>query len=174
MRSRRPGRRRRRFTMEVLEGRQLLSSVFRVTSSADDGSTGTLRWAINQVNADATDSVASPDRIVFGMPTTDPGYANGVWSISVKDLLNTSGYWPAVTRPAVIDGYTQSGSQPNTAGPEQADNAVIAVRLDGTQYKLGGSYISGLILQAPGCTVQGLSIGGFSGANLVGFGVVGG
>jgi hypothetical protein len=42
--------RRLRPTVMALEGRTLLST-FTVSSTADDGSTGTLRWAINQANA---------------------------------------------------------------------------------------------------------------------------
>jgi hypothetical protein len=45
-----PGRLRLCPTLLGLEGRTLLST-FNVSSTADDGSTGTLRWAINQANA---------------------------------------------------------------------------------------------------------------------------
>ena len=43
------GRLRLRPTVVALEGRTLLST-FTINSTADDGSTGTLRWAINQAN----------------------------------------------------------------------------------------------------------------------------
>ena len=39
--------RRRRFLVELLEGREMLST-FTVTSTADTTATGTLRWAITQ------------------------------------------------------------------------------------------------------------------------------
>ena len=45
----------RRLDVELLETRQLLSN-FAVTSTADDGSTGTLRWAVEQANAATTPS----------------------------------------------------------------------------------------------------------------------
>ena len=51
-----------------LEDRQLLST-FNVTSTADDGSTGTLRWAINQVNSDTG---PFPDTIDFNIAGTGP------------------------------------------------------------------------------------------------------
>ena len=39
----------------ALEDRRLLST-FTVTSTADDGSTGTLRWAVAQANSDTSPS----------------------------------------------------------------------------------------------------------------------
>jgi fibronectin-binding autotransporter adhesin len=51
--------RRLRPTVMALEGRVLLST-FTVDSTADDGSAGTLRWAIGQANADK-----QADTIVF-------------------------------------------------------------------------------------------------------------
>src|SRR4051812_22760837 len=53
------GRRRLRPTVTALEGRALLST-FTVTSKSDDGSAGTLRWAIGQANANN-----QADTIVF-------------------------------------------------------------------------------------------------------------
>ena len=52
-------RRRLRPTVLALEGRTLLST-FTVNSTADNGSTGTLRWAIGQANSDN-----QADTIVF-------------------------------------------------------------------------------------------------------------
>ncbi len=72
MGSNRPGRGRTRrkrlaaraWPVELLEERSLLASVFTVTNTADDGNLGSLRWAINQVNADiGTD----PDTIDFNI-----------------------------------------------------------------------------------------------------------
>ena len=48
-----------------LEDRQLLSNTFTVTSAVNDGSMGSLNWAIEQVNGDTTDSASSPDVIDF-------------------------------------------------------------------------------------------------------------
>ncbi len=48
-------KRQRRLDVELLETRKLLSN-FAVTSTADDGSTGTLRWAVKQANAATTPS----------------------------------------------------------------------------------------------------------------------
>ena len=89
--------------VEVLEGRHLLSQVFTVTDTLDDTNPGSLRWAIGQVDADTTDTAASPDQIQFQIPTSDPGYdaTTGVWTIAPATAL------PTVARPVVIDGYTQ-------------------------------------------------------------------
>src|SRR5262249_54531035 len=65
---------------------------------------------------------------------------------------------PAITDPAIIDGYTQPGSSPNTLAV--GDNAVLEIRLDGAS---AGSNVSGLALQGSGgSTIRGLSLTGFS------------
>jgi hypothetical protein len=105
----RPPRRFRPF-VEPLEERWL-PSTFTVNTTGDsplvlinpDGSTvTTLRAAINEVNADATDSAASPDTIAFNIPQTDTGYnpATGVWTIAPQSAL------PAITQPVAINGIT--------------------------------------------------------------------
>jgi hypothetical protein len=137
----------------MLESRQLLANVFPVTSTLDDGSAGTLRWAITQVDADTTDTASSPDQISFDIAQTDPGFAAGVWTISPHSPL------PTVSRPAIIDGYTQAGSQPNTNGPAQADNAILAIRLSGSQQT---GNLDGLVLEAAGITIRGLIIDQFT------------
>src|SRR5262245_13795711 len=50
--TRRSGHRRLRPDVRLLEGRILLST-FTVTSTSDDGSEGTLRWAVGHANATA-------------------------------------------------------------------------------------------------------------------------
>src|SRR4051794_27539283 len=162
MSSRRRGTRskfRRRVWLEPLETRRLLSNTFTVTSTTDSEAPGTLRWAIHQVDQDASDSVASPDRIEFNIPTSDPGYANGFWTIAPLNIPyvqapTLTDRWPALTAPVVVDGYSQPGSNPNTNGPGQADNAVLKIFLDGSKYVVtdgpGGYEIDGLTLKADG------------------------
>ena len=70
-------RRTRRCTwaLEELDARVLLS-IFTVTNTLDDGSTGSLRWAINQVNTD-TGTVPRHDRFRHSghRPVHDPADA---------------------------------------------------------------------------------------------------
>src|SRR5215475_2837597 len=80
-RSRNAHRRRvvRRWVLQQLEERTLLSTTYTVINTADTGD-GSLRWAIQQVNADTS---ADADTIAFSIPATDPGYdpATGAWTI---------------------------------------------------------------------------------------------
>src|SRR4051794_25130181 len=87
----RPRRGHGRLVLEELERRQLLST-YPVTSMADDGSLGTLRWAINRANGDAV-----PDVIVFAIES------GGVRTITLSSPL------PVITSPVMIDGSAQGG-----------------------------------------------------------------
>jgi uncharacterized repeat protein (TIGR01451 family) len=111
--------------LEALEVRSLLSQVFPVTNTSDNTSVGSLRWAIGQVNADATDTLASPDEIHFTIPEADPGFnaATGVWTIAPATAL------PTIDAPCIVDGYSQLGSAANTSAA--ADHAVSKIELDG-------------------------------------------
>jgi len=97
-----------------LEDRQLLS-MFPVTSTADDGSTGTLRWAVAGANADT-----SPSTIVFNLGTAA---ATITLTQGQLELSNTS---ESVT---IDDGpgqgpVTISGN--NESGAFQVDSGVTA------------------------------------------------
>jgi hypothetical protein len=133
-----------------------LSNLFVVDHTQDDGQPGSLRAAISQVDADASDRQASPDAIHFAIPMTDPGFsaATGQWTIAPISAL------PALTAPVVIDGYTQSGSTPNTNDLQHADNAVCSIALSGAAATAGAN---GLDFEAgsDGSTVRGLIIDGF-------------
>ena len=76
---------------ETLEGRQLLST-FTVTSAADSG-TGSLRWAITQVD----NSHSASNTIKFKLP------GSGMHTIALQSPL------PQITSPVTIDGTSQSG-----------------------------------------------------------------
>ena len=62
-------RRRLRPTVMALEDRRLLST-FTVTNTLDDGSAGTLRWAVGQANATAGADTIDFDSSVFNTPQT--------------------------------------------------------------------------------------------------------
>ena len=64
-------RRRRRMqpTLLALEDRRLLST-FTVTSTLDNGSAGTLRWAVGQANSAGGAETIAFDKTVFKTPQT--------------------------------------------------------------------------------------------------------
>ena len=124
-----------------LESRRLLSQTFTVTNSVNDGSTGSLNWAITQVNEDTTDSTSSPDVIDFNIPGTGP------FTMAAPGTDATAG------NPVIINGYSQPGSSPNTL--TQGDNAVIQIVLTGSSGLGFGLYLSGGY-----STVEGLAING--------------
>ncbi len=68
-----------------------------------------------------------------------------------------------ITRPVIIDGYTQSGASPNTL--VLGENAVLVIELSGAS---AGSGASGLTLGAgsSGSTICGLAIDRFSGSGI--------
>ncbi len=119
-----------------LESRRMLSQTFTVTDPVNDGSTGSLNWAVLQVNLDTTDSTSSPDVIDFDIPGAGPFTMAGPGG---------------VYNPVIINGYSQPGSSPNTLA--QGDNAVIEIVLSG-----GGSLGNGLSLGGTNSTVEGLAI----------------
>lgn len=63
-------RRRLRPILAELEGRTLLSTTFTVSNTRDDGSNGTLRWAIDRANSTAGPDTINFDPTMFSMPRT--------------------------------------------------------------------------------------------------------
>ncbi len=118
--------------VEALEDRRVLST-WLVTSNRDDGSAGTLRWAITQANGGSNDTVA---------------FHIGSYGLSPPIILNASlGALPTITQPMRIDGFSQGG--PNGPG--------TWITIDG-EYIAGAN---GLTVTADGVTIQGLAIGAF-------------
>ena len=81
---------RRGFSVESLEGRQMLST-FTVSNTADSG-TGSLRAAITQSN-----QTSGPNTIDFAIP------GNYLQTIGLQSAL------PAITNPVTIDGTSEPG-----------------------------------------------------------------
>jgi len=133
-----------RLYLEPLEDRTA-PAIFTVTNSLDDGSTGSLRWAIMKANAD-TDPLSTINfSIRSGLQTIQVG-ASGAYSGQTL---------PSINHPVLIDGTTQSGY----AG-------VPIIVLDGSNAQNGASSLdSGLDITATaaGSTVKGLVIEHFSG-----------
>ena len=126
--------------VERLEERVLLST-FTVTDVLDDGNLGSLRWAINQVNADKAKGL---DTIDFDITGTGP------FVIAPTSAL------PTITHRVLIDGYSQPGASPNTL--TTGDNAIILIELSGSN----AGFSSGLTITANRSTVQGLAINQFA------------
>ena len=130
---------RNRLQFERLEPRQLLSNTYTVTNTNDDTNSGSLRWAIGQVNKDST-----PDVIDFTIPGT------GLHTIT---LSSTLGPLPRITNSVVIDGTSQTG---------YSGTPLIAI--DGSSLT-SADYV--LWATAGSSTIQGLAIVGCPGAGIV-------
>ena len=118
-------------------------STFTVTNTLDDGSQGSLRWAINEVNGD---SGPFPDTIDFDIAGTGP------FTIQPTSQL------PTIENPVIIDGYSQPGSGTNTLS--QGDNAVLMIDINGSDT----FFSDGLTLAGGDSTVDGLAINQFNNA----------
>ncbi len=135
----------------LLPGQVAHAATFTVTNTNDSGA-GSLRWAINQANANA-----GSDRIEFNIPGA------GVHTIQpLSDL-------PAlVDDETTIDGYSQPGSARATG----LSPAVILIEIDGS-LDAGGPLYNGLVIVSGENVVQGLAINRFD-ANGIALGALGG
>jgi MBG domain (YGX type)/Right handed beta helix region/Matrixin len=114
-RSSRKSSRRRLLAMEWLEDRKLLTN-FTVNNTLDDGSVGSLRWAVGQANSTSGANTIAFDATVFATPQTIT-LATGVLT-----LTDTTGY-ETITGPAA--GVTISGN--NASGVFSINSAVTAI-----------------------------------------------
>jgi len=115
--------------------------VFTVSNTNDSGS-GSLRQAILDANS------MGGGTITFDIP------GSGVHTISPLTVL------PTITQTVIIDGYTQSGSSPNTNPPTMGLNTVLQIELSGALAPPNSNF-DGLIINAPNCIVRGLVINSF-------------
>ncbi len=135
-------------------------ATYTVNSTADtntgSGSSGTLRWAINQANA-----AGNADTIVFAIPGA------GSQTITLTSTL------PAITNPLIINGTTQSGWVQGSFMPIVIDGNGVGGKLQFTA-SADNSVLRGLIVRdmnddaieilagADGVTVAGNWIGQFN------------
>src|SRR5262249_31447605 len=117
------------------EERCVPSTTYLVTSLADTNTQGTLRFAINQANANNMGTAASPDQIQFST-------GSGTISISGAALAG-------LTDIAIIDASTATGY-----------NGTPVIILDGTH---AGGGADGLTLSGGSSAVKGIAITNFSG-----------
>ena len=125
----------------------LSATTFTVVNS-DDAGAGSLRQAILDANA-----AAGADTVAFNI------VGSGVHTIALATSL------PAISQPLTIDGYTQSGSSPNTHDTTQGLDTVLRIAIDGNAS--GASSIC-LDVAAVDVTIRGLVIHscGFAGIRL--------
>jgi uncharacterized repeat protein (TIGR01451 family) len=113
--------------------------IYTVTTTADSGD-GSLRWAIEQANADP-----GPARIEFDIPFT-----------GIDRVIYPTSPLPWITDDhTVIDGYTQDGASPATADAP----AVIKVEINGF---LIVDDAQGLLITSAGNVIRGLAIADFA------------
>jgi hypothetical protein len=144
-----------------------------IVSNTNDSGAGSFREALNNANANV-----GPDTITFAIP------GSGVHTIAAAS------FWPTITDPVTIDGYSQPGASVGTNAFPLPINAVPQIELTGIQNQLniantaGGTVIRGLITSGTGDTIivnasnvviQGNFIGtnaaGTARASISGFGI---
>ncbi len=134
------------------------NTVITVTTTADSGTppSGSLRWAINQV--EALTEIQRPALIAFDIPTTDSGYdAAGFWKIT----LASTALPPVKGGQVTIDGATQLGGRSD--GPKiilfRNSSTGADLQLGETQYD--GSYV------VQGLAFQGVEVSMTGSGNIV-------
>ncbi|MCU0612394.1 MAG: hypothetical protein MUE60_11470, partial [Candidatus Eisenbacteria bacterium] len=108
-----------------------------IVRTAADSGPGSLRNAMVTANLSPGE-----DLITFAIPGQGP------------HIIRVASPLPLVSDRVIIDGYTQSGAVEASA----TSPAVLMIQVDGAL--LDGD-ASGLVLEADGCTVRGLAVGGF-------------
>jgi VCBS repeat-containing protein len=115
-------------------------------TNTNDAGPGSFRAAINCAN-----DTPGLDTISFRIPGSE------VHTITPLTVL------PAITDPVIIDGYSQPGASPNSNGPDQPNNAVLRIELNG----IATPALPGIRVTAGGSTVRGLVINRFYGHAIV-------
>ena len=114
------------------------STTFFVTNTNDSGA-GSLRQAITDADA----SSGSPLLIVFQIPTSDPGYGAGVFTIKPLSAL------PILRNNIVLDGGTQTAftGDTNPDGPQVVIDGSAAGSASGLVISGDNNQISGFVVQ---------------------------
>jgi hypothetical protein len=126
----------------------------RTVTNTNNNGAGSLRQAILDANAGM-----GPDNIVFNIPTTDPGFSSGGFTINLTSPL------PDLTGGGItIDGTTQPASVSTKNG------APPLIVLNGA----GAGSGSGLVLRSDNNMIRGLTISRFAAAGHAGVAILGG
>ena len=110
-----------------------------VVTNTQDSGWGSLRAALYY----AFDNPGTT--ISFNIPTNDPGYSNGVFTIQLSDIL------PSLLNNTTLDGITQPNASPT--------NPIIV--LTSVSPPLPGTYPCGLRFHGTNSVVKGMTITGF-------------
>ena len=123
-----------------------------VTSTGDsiavDGAV-TLREAITSINNGAN---VNGDVVPVGPYGTNDLILFNIAGTGLHTIAGASNL-PAITKPVTIDGYSQSGSSPNTLAV--GDNAVLKIDISGVNYS---SACTGVSVRTSNATIRGLAI----------------
>lgn len=116
---------------------QLTPATLTVINTNDAGP-GSLRQALETANISP-----GADTILFRIPTTDPGFAGGVFTIRLQSQL------PAAQGSATLDGFSQTAFTGNTNpnGPEVVLNGSSAGSANGLQLDGVDSVVRGFVIQ---------------------------
>jgi hypothetical protein len=121
-----------------------LTPLSNIVTNTADGGFGSLRAAIYYANDHPGTTIH------FNIPANDPGYSNGIFTISLLGELP-----PLTSAGTIVDGTTQSGF---------TNHPVIVV--DGSQVPTEAGPVSGLHFYGTNCTVRALAFDNFSYAGL--------
>lgn len=133
-------------------------ATFTVTNTNDTGP-GSFRQAIYDAN-----DAAGETKIVFDLPSTDPGRDPVTGAFVFEPQLDPHGNFyhnllPSVTASTItIDGYTQPGAHPNTR--TDGDDAVILIRIHATHADAGSVGLHFSLNDT--ATVRGIATTGFT------------
>lgn len=121
-----------------------------VVVNTNDGGPGSLRTAIYYAFDKSTDMPAVPTTVTFHIPTSDPNYSGGVFTIKPTYFMTALG------NGTTLDGPSQTAftGDTNPDGPE--------IVLDGSNFAPTQLTGPGLILRAANCTIKGLTIKNFN------------
>jgi hypothetical protein len=114
---------------------------------ADDG-VNSLREAVAYAN-----SHTGPDTITFNIPTTDAGYANGVFTIRAASELNLRDTGTQI----LGSSQTEFTGNSNLSGPE--------IEIKGSDNAIADT-LNGIVIRSNNCVIQGLGVNSF-GANII-------
>ncbi len=134
--------------MALVYGNPAVAPSALVTNTKDSGP-GSLRAALYYAFDRSTDIPPVPTTVSFHIPTSDPGFANNVFTIKPTYLMVSPGSG------TTVDGATQTAftGNTNTKGPE--------VVLNGSQIAVQNLFAQGFLILDSNIVINSLVINGF-------------